>query len=477
MNPRIVEDTYLLPVYPKRDIVLTRGRGAKLYDDHDREYIDCTAQVGVTNIGHAHPKVARALYDQYLQLGNCYGMFYSPVRSRLAARLVELAPQPLQRVFFCNSGAEAVEAALKFARAATGRKGIVAAMRGFHGKTMGALAATWGAEYQKPFAPMLAGVKHVPFNNFDKLSRAVGPDTAAVILEPVQGEGGVRPGSKRFFEQVRQLCDDQRILLILDEVQTGFGRTGTLFACEQFVVPDLLCLAKSLAGGVPMGAVLCSDRVAVPLKSHTSTFGGNPMACAAALATLEVIEEEGLVERAKTLGDYFMQRLRGIDSDKIREIRGLGLMLGIELKEKAAPYVQALMANGVIALLAGATVIRLLPPLVITSAEIDTDRAGRRGGVVFWPGPGDPVAVDHHRGVVDGCGAGPVDQRGVVQEVGRHRAAHSTNSPGGTQSPTPLLLPRSSHRRPVRLTACNGLSGPRSSTASPRRPTRPPIRS
>jgi len=219
---------------------------------------------------------------------------------------------------------------------------------------------------------MLPGLKHVPYNKFEKLEVVVGDQIVVILLEPVQGEGGVRVGDRQYFQKVRDLCDDRKILLIMDEVQTGFGRTGTMFACEQFVSPDMLCLAKSLAGGLPMGAVLCSERVKVPLKSHTSTFGGNPTACAAALASINVIESENLVANAKALGDYFQQQLRGIDSPKIREVRGLGLMIGLELKEKAGPYVQKLMDKKVIALLAGATVIRLLPPLVITKAQIDT---------------------------------------------------------------------------------------------------------
>ena len=372
MNTKELEQKFELGVYPRRDIVLVGGKGARLFDDQGREYIDCASNVGVSNIGHGHPAVAKAVYEQYLALGNCYSMFYNPVRARLAEKLVTLAPGNLTKVFFCNSGAEANEAALKFARAATGKQEIIAAMRGFHGKTMGALAATWGPEYQKPFAPMLPGLKHVPYNNIEKLQAAVGERTAAVLLEPVQGEGGVRVGDGKYFQQVRNLCDELNILLILDEVQTGFGRTGTMFACEQFVAPDILCLAKSLAGGIPMGAVLCSERISVPVKSHTSTFGGNPTACAAALATLKVIESEGLVENAKTMGAYFFDQLGQIESPRIREVRGLGLMIGIELKEKAGPYVQQLMEKGVIVLLAGATVIRLLPPLVISREEIDT---------------------------------------------------------------------------------------------------------
>ena len=372
MNIQELEQTYELAVYPRRDIVVVRGRGARLFDENGREYIDCAANVGVSNIGHGNAAVARAVHDQYLTLGNCYSMFYNPVRARLAQKLASLAPGNLNKVFFCNSGAEANEAAIKFARASTGRSEIIAAMRGFHGKTMGALAATWGPEYQKPFAPMLPGLKHVPYNNFAKLETAVGGATAAILLEVVQGEGGVRIGDKDYFQKVRQICDANGILLIIDEVQTGFGRTGTLFACEQFVEPDMLCLAKSLAGGIPMGAVLCNDRIKIPVKSHTSTFGGNPTACAAALASVDVIEKEGLVEKSKTLGEYFLKELRDFKSSKIREVRGLGLMLGIELKEKAGPYVQKLTEKGVIVLLAGATVIRLLPPLVITKEEIDT---------------------------------------------------------------------------------------------------------
>ncbi len=372
MNTKKLEQKYELAVYPRRDIVLIGGKGAKLWDDQGNEYIDCASNVGVSNIGHGHASVAAAMYEQYLALGNCYSMFYNPVRASLAQKLVDLAPGNLNRVFFCNSGAEANEAALKFARATTGNPQIIACMRGYHGKTMGALAATWGPEYQKPFAPMLPGIKHVPYNNFDKLEAAVGEQTAAILLEPIQGEGGVRVGEREYFRKVRNLCDDRNILLIMDEVQTGFGRTGTMFACEQYVTPDLLCLAKSLAGGLPMGAVICSDRVNVPLKSHTSTFGGNPTACAAALASIDVIENENLVQNAASLGDYFQEQLRGIESRKIREVRGLGLMIGIELKEKAGPYVQRLMDKGIIVLLAGATVIRLLPPLVISREQIDT---------------------------------------------------------------------------------------------------------
>ncbi|MDP7080923.1 MAG: acetylornithine/succinylornithine family transaminase [Candidatus Undinarchaeales archaeon] len=371
MNVIAVEDACEVDVYPRRDVVLVRGQGSTLYDHRGRAYIDCAANVGVSNIGHGNERVARAIAEQYLTLGNCYGMFYNDVRARLAQKLVTITPPGLDRVFFCNSGTEAVEAAIKFARATTNRHEIVCAMRGFHGKTMGSLGATWGKHYQEPFLPMLAGFHHAPFNKFERLEAAISDDTAAILLEVVQGEGGVRVGDPDFFAKVRRCCDDRGILLLIDEVQTGFGRTGKMFAHEHYVVPDILCLAKAIAGGVPMGAVVCNERVRVPRKSHTTTFGGSPLACAAALASLEVIEQEGLVAQAADQGAYFLDRLRTIESDRIREVRGLGLMIGIELKGKAAPYVRALMDRGIIALLAGKCVIRLLPPLIITRDEID----------------------------------------------------------------------------------------------------------
>ncbi|MBU1199262.1 MAG: aspartate aminotransferase family protein [Nanoarchaeota archaeon] len=382
-----IEEQFELDIYPRREVVIVRGKASKLYDDKDREYIDCASNVGVSNIGHANEQVATAIHEQYLRLANCYSMFYNDIRARFAQKLVEIMPHfnnngnkngngngngQLSKVFFCNSGSEAVEAAIKFARATTGKKQIICAMRGFHGKTMGALAATWGPEYQKPFMPMLEGFVHVPFNNYDRFEKSVSDDTAAVIVEVVQGEGGVRPADKEYLKKLSQFCRAVGILLIVDEVQTGFGRTGKMFASEHYdISPDILCLAKSIAGGIPMGAVVCKEKIIVPKRSHTSTFGGNPLACAAALASIDFIEKENLVERAAELGEYFIEKLSEIKSPKIKEIRGIGLMIGIELTEKAGPYVAALMEMGVIALLAGNFVIRLLPPLVISKEEID----------------------------------------------------------------------------------------------------------
>ena len=264
-----------------------------------------------------------------------------------------------------------MEAAIKFSRVSTGKTEIISAVRGFHGKTLGALSATWGPKYRKPFAPLLDGFTHIPFNNFEKLKEAANEDTAAVLLEIVQGEGGIRVGKKEFFEKVRGYCDENDIVLIIDEVQTGFGRTGKMFASEDYVTPDIMCLAKSIAGGVPMGAVICNEKIHLPKGSHTSTFGGNPLACAAALASIEFIEKNDLVKRSYEMGDYFIKKLENIHTPLIKDIRGKGLMIGIELKEKAGKYVKELMDRGIIALLAGKYVIRLLPPLIIGKEEID----------------------------------------------------------------------------------------------------------
>jgi acetylornithine/LysW-gamma-L-lysine aminotransferase len=246
-------------------------------------------------------------------------------------------------------------------------------MRGFHGRTMGALSATWNKKYREPFMPLVPDFQHVPYNKLERLEAAIDEETAAVILEIVQGEGGVHLGTAEYLQGAQALCQERGALLIIDEVQTGFGRTGKLFACEHYgLEPDLLCLAKSIAGGIPMGAVLIGERVkALSPGVHGSTFGGNPLAAAASLAALDVLEDEALPQRAAELGEYLLEKLQEINSPLIREVRGLGLMVGIEIKQKVASYLQALTARGVLAQPAGLTVIRLLPPLVITQAQID----------------------------------------------------------------------------------------------------------
>ncbi len=354
-------------VYPKRELALVRGEGARVWDVEGNEYVDCVAGIGSGNVGHCHPKVVAAIREQAGKLLLCAETYYHPLRARLLGRLAEVTPPHIQRAFLCNSGAEANEGALKFARVATKRTQFVAAMRGFHGRTMGALSTTWEKKYREPFEPLIPGVSHVPYDDLAKLEAAVTDHTAAVVLEVVQGEGGVRPGSADYLRGAQALCRDRGALLILDEVQTGFGRTGELFAfLHHGLEPDLVCLAKSLAAGVPMGAILIGERVGeLPPRIHGSTFGGNPLACASALAVLDAIEEEGLVARARELGAKFMEALRGIGSPHVREVRGMGLMVGVELKKKAAPVLEAMFQSGVLALPAGPTVLRFLPPLVI----------------------------------------------------------------------------------------------------------------
>ncbi len=361
-------------VYGKRDQMIVRGEGAHVWDDRGREYIDCTAGIGVANIGHCHPALVRALSEQASTLIVCPEMFYNDRRAALLERLVSVLPDGLDRVYLCNSGTEAVEAAIKFARLTTGRPGIVAAMRGFHGRTLGALSATHAREYRQPFEPLVPGFTHVPFDNVERLEAAIAGETAAVLLEIVQGEGGVRPGSAAYFQAARQLCDERGTLLIIDEVQTGFGRTGHWFACEYAgIVPDLLAMGKGIAGGLPMGAVAMGPRVdGLRPGLHGSTLGGNPLVCAASLAALEVYESEGLIDRAARLGTYLLARLGELDSPHIREVRGLGLMVGIELRARVHPVIEALAGRGVLGLLAGSTVLRLLPPLVISQADLDT---------------------------------------------------------------------------------------------------------
>ncbi len=367
-----IENRHTSGVYAKQSIAIVRGQGASLFDAEDVEYLDCSSGHGVANLGHAHPKIAEAVSKQASTLITLFETFPNDQRALLMQKFANLIPG-LDRVFFCNSGTESVEAALKFARISTGRKNIVATMRAFHGRTYGSLSATFNKKYREGFEPLVPGFSHVPYNNIEALEQAVTEETAAVILEVIQGEGGVYIVSTEYIQAARQICDARGALLIVDEIQTGFGRTGTVFAIEHFdVTPDLLACAKSLAGGVPMGAVLIGPNVRnLTTGVHGSTFGGNPLSCAAALAALQVIEEEDLPRQALVKGAYLMDKLHQIESPLIREVRGMGLMIGIELKQKSAPYIKALQERRIIALNAGMTVIRLLPPLVISYQQID----------------------------------------------------------------------------------------------------------
>ena len=372
MTVRDTERQYALEVFPKRDITLVRGDGAEVWDDTGRRYIDCVAGIGVASVGHANPAVAEALAAQARTLVSCPGIFYNDARARLLEKLASIAPPGLSRGFFCNSGAETIEAAIKFARLTTGRTGVISAVRGFHGRTLGALSATHKKQYREAFEPLVPGFSFVPFNNADRLRAAVGEDTAAVVIEPVQGEGGIRPATPEFLRAARDICDETGALLVFDEIQTGFCRTGRMFACEHHgVVPDILCLAKAIAGGVPLGAVMANDRVRPPPGKHGTTFGGNPLVCAAGLAAIRFMEEERLAERAERLGARFRERCAPRLSARVRELRQIGLMIGIDLRERCRPYIDALAGAGVLTLPAGTTVIRLLPPLVITEEQID----------------------------------------------------------------------------------------------------------
>lgn len=370
-----LESRHTSGCYPKRRLAIVRGDGVWMWDDAGRRYLDCTSGQGVALIGHAHPAVAAALAEQAKTLATCPEIFYNDRRAAFLTRLTALAPAGLARVFLCNSGTEAVEGALKFARLLTRRPGFVAMQRGFHGRTFGSLSATWEPAYRRPFEPLVPAFRHVPFDNLDALDQALDDQVAAVILEVVQGEGGVRPASPGFVAAVQRLCRQRGALLIVDEVQTGCGRTGRWFACQyDHVTPDILTLGKGLAGGMPIGAVLLhEDLPALPAGSHGSTFGGNPLACAAGLVTLDIIETCDLPTQAALTGTYALQRLREVvlPLPGVRSVRGLGLMLGIELKERVTPVLQKLQEAGLLALPAGPTVLRLLPPLVITQAELD----------------------------------------------------------------------------------------------------------
>lgn len=368
-----LERQYDSGIYNKRDITLVRGEGARVWDSDGVEYLDCTSAYGVANLGHCHPAVVKAIQEQAGQLISVSQSFGNNRRAQFYAAFRSVLPDSLSRFFPVNSGAEAIEAALKFARVATGRKKWVAAMRGFSGRTMGALSVTWEKAYREPFAPLVEPVQFIPYNDVDALVHAVDSETAAVILEPIQGEGGVRPATVEFLSAARKQTQQQGALLVLDEIQTGFGRTGKFFAMEHFgVTPDILTLAKAVGGGVPLGVTAMTSAVAdaIPKGAHGSTFGGNPLAMAAGFAVIQTLKEERLWERADSMGESWMEQVRSWALPRVREVRGRGLMIGIELKEKAAPFIQRLQHEyRIITIPAGPNVIRLLPPLVIEMSE------------------------------------------------------------------------------------------------------------
>ncbi len=372
-----LESTHSSGGVGRRPVALVRARGARLWDSQGKVYIDCAAAQGWANVGHSHPAVTAAVQAQLETLVAAQESAYNDQRALWMGELAAVLEPRLGwdgcLIHPVNSGTEAVEAALKLARALTGRPGFVAAARGFHGRTMGALSVTANKAYREPFEPLIPGVTHVPYNDAGAMAGVIGEDTAAVIVEIVQGEGGVHPGDTAYFQALRRLCTERGALLIVDEIQTGFGRTGRWFACEHHgLSPDIITLGKSIGGGLPMGAAAW-NRALGGFKSgqHGSTFGGNPLACAAGRAVLRVMAGEGLPERAARLGDWLLPELRAIPSGQVRQVRGLGLMVGLELKSKVTPVLQALMERGVWALPAGLNVLRLLPPLVIEPADLE----------------------------------------------------------------------------------------------------------
>jgi len=373
-------DRYIMKTYGRYPLVPVRGEGCLLWDADGNRYLDFLAGVAVNNLGHCHPRVVEALRKQAAELIHCSNYYHIPCQIELAELLCERSFA--DRAFFCNSGAEANEAAIKLARKYSREKfgpdrfEIITALSSFHGRTMATVSATGQEKVQKFFDPLLHGFRHVPFNDVNSLDRAITPNTCAVMLEPIQGEGGVVIPSGEYFREVRRLCDERQILLIFDEVQVGMGRTGRLFAHEHFgVYPDIMTLAKALAGGAPIGTMLAREEVAESFGpgTHGSTFGGNPLVTAAGVATVRAILEEGIMENTVEMGRYLIGRLEGLMErfSIITEVRGIGLMIGMQLSVPAAEIVKKALSRGLLLNVAQDTVLRFVPPLIVTAAEID----------------------------------------------------------------------------------------------------------
>ncbi|HEX9094695.1 MAG TPA: aspartate aminotransferase family protein [Candidatus Dormibacteraeota bacterium] len=362
-----------IPLHVDRGISLARGEGCHLWDDQGRRYLDLMTNYGVNLLGHAHPKVTAAIDRQASLLTNAHQSFDSPVRQEFLDTLAGFLPPALSRMSFANSGAEAVEAALKYTRVATGRINVIATHRAYHGRTFGALSTTSDAKYRDPFMPMLGGVRHVPFDNLPAMAEVMDDSIAAVIIEPIQGEGGIRVPADGYLKGIRDLCDARGALLIIDEIQTGFRTGAPLAFTREGIVPDILCLSKSIASGLPIGVTIVTEAVSerVPKGSHGGTFSGNPLVCAAGVATLQVLADESLHAQAAAKGKRFQERIRELGLSQIREVRGRGLLLAVELKKPATPVIKAMQERGVLVLPAGGTVIRFLPPILIEDAQLD----------------------------------------------------------------------------------------------------------
>ena len=373
-------EKYYLPVFSRNQIVLDHGKGCKLYDMDGNEYLDFLAGIAVNALGHAHPALVNAIAEQAGKLIHCSNLYYTKVQADLVKTLAEVSG--FERTFLCNSGAEANEGALKLARKyghqkAEGKQRIISTVHSFHGRTLATLTATGQPKYQKGYEPLPTGFDYAEYGDITTLENLMGEDVCAVILEPIQGEGGVHVPSDEYLKQVRALCDKYDALLIFDEIQTGLCRSGKWFAWEYSgAKPDIITLAKALGGGFPVAAFLTTERLAHVFApgDHGSTFGGNPLACAAANASLKVMREENLAVKAAEIGTYFKNQLEALQKkfpDKITEVRGRGLLLGMELSKPGKPIVDACLQKGMIINCTAVNVIRLVPPLIITKAEID----------------------------------------------------------------------------------------------------------
>jgi LysW-gamma-L-lysine/LysW-L-ornithine aminotransferase len=369
------EDEYLANLYQRFPLNIAAGKAAKLWDTSGNEYIDCMGGYGVALVGHSNDRIIKAIKDQAEKIIACHMSVYNDTRLNFLEKLSSIAPVGLTKTFFGNSGAEAVEAALKFSRKYTGRAGIIAMSGGYHGKTFGALSVTYNEKYRKSFMPLLGNVKFVPYNDPSKLEETIDDNIGTIILEPIQGETGIIIPRDGLIQQIRQICNRHKLVLIFDEIQTGLGRTGKMWAGEHWnTLPDIMCVAKGIAGGVPMGLTLAKPEImeVMTIGDHSSTFAGNPLACAAAVATLDVISEDKLIDNALRVGKYFKDGLLVL-SDRhkiIREVRGLGMMIGVELRFDVKDILFDGIKNGLLMLYSGRNIIRLLPPLVMDEAIV-----------------------------------------------------------------------------------------------------------
>ena len=368
-----IEDDYFINTFTRQPIVLDHGEGVKVTDIDGNEYIDMFAGLAVNALGHNHPKLVKAIQDQAEKLIHISSIYYNEPALIYAKRLVDLTS--FDRIFYANSGAEANEGAIKLAVKYTGKSEVISTVDSFHGRTIMTLAATGHEEYHEPFKQVMPkGFINVPYNDIEAIKEAITENTAAVIVEPIQGEGGVNVPDIDYLKQVEELCHENNIVFIVDEVQTGFGRCGTLFAHELFgVKPDIMTMAKGIGGGVPMGGILATEKVAgafVP-GDHGTTFGGGPLVCAAANAVLDAFEEENILDNVNEVGEYFIEQLKALDKDIIADVRGKGLMVGLELTKPGAEYVDKLREAGFLINCTADKVLRFVPPLIITKEEID----------------------------------------------------------------------------------------------------------